>query len=194
MSHNLFVYGTLKTGGPRWGSFLAPRVGSLAQVEGFRLLRVDGSPAMVSTGPGSTVYGELFRGVSTETLDAIGQAVDVHYRMIEVQLTTGTLAWTLVVSLVPATLVVSLVPGGRWCTRDISRGLHRLARERLVELGDSPSPQDRLAFAIGIREEIRPLAQANLISIPWRTGPNTPEWKLCRDYMDRLATAVEIGL
>lgn len=195
MNDNLFVYGTLKTGGPRWREYLAPRIGQLAQVDGWRLWRIEGSPAMMKAGPGDIVYGELFRGVPKTLIDKIHAAADEHYWLVRVATKAGTGAWALVASHIPMAVVWgALADATTWRTRDITRGLNRLAREMLADLGDNPSKQDRLALAIRIRDEIRPLVQANWVGIPWRTGPNIPEWKLCQTYMDRLAMAAEIGL
>lgn len=194
MSENLFAYGTLKTGGPRWAEYLAPRVGMLAAISGVRLYRIEGSPAVMAGQPDDLVYGELFRGVPDDVLTRMAQAVDAHYQFEQALTTDRTPAYAIVVPSLPHEVVWGPMPDSTWRTRDLTRGLNRLCREALIDLGDKPSEQDRKAFAIWVRDEIRPLVQANWVGIPWRTGPNIPEWKLCQAYMERLAVAAEIGL
>ena len=196
MSTKLFVVGPDKTGGRMWDqSGLAPQRGIPDQVEGFRMYQAGNFPAVVDCGEtADRVYGELFPGVLWMTVGALDKAYRVPdlYKRIEVRTVRGNTAWMYVSPTVPGD--AKLIPDGTWRTLDITRGLWRLANEMVVDLGERASTHDRKALAITIREEVRPLVQANWVGIEWRTSPTKSEWQLCREWMDRLAFAVEIGL
>lgn len=175
----LFVFGSLKTGGQAWRLDLAPRIGVPDRLDGFVLYTVNRVPVIYKGDPSGCVYGERFEVDMTELHPG-------PYFALSVGLASGKAAWVYV----PALLPQGVEPVEQSCyrNRELTEGLAELAEAILA------SGRERAEVMTIIRDQIRPLAQMNWVSIPWRTGVNTSEWRWCLDYVKRLAFAAEIGL
>jgi hypothetical protein len=179
MDEWLFAYGPMKTGGAGWALELAPAIGVPDRLTGFALYQTaDGTPLLVRGGPEDVVYGERFL-VDFKTIHQ-GEVLYTAKTETDIYVRTHG-AFSLPHGAVR-------VPFGCWRDRSLTVGLSGLCQDWIH------SGKDRTVVIQTIRDRIRPLAQMNWVSIPWRTGANTSEWQWCRDYAKRLAMAAEIGL
>jgi hypothetical protein len=80
------------------------------------------------------------------------------------------------------------IRSGRWTSPRITEGLADLVNRLVLESGKPERVADT------IRENIRPLVQANGVAIPWRTGPMKTEGENVRTYQKYLERAVEAGI
>lgn len=125
------------------------------------------------------VYGERFTVELTDLRPG-------PYLALAVTLASGIAGWVYVPAGMP--LDAEEVPLSCWRSRELTVGLAKLADEAIR------SGRERAEVISIVRDQIRPLAQMNWVSIPWRTGANTSEWRWCVAYVDRLLFAAEIGL
>lgn len=93
--NRVFVYGTLLTGAPNWGRYLAPKEGVPAFVRGMQLWDGPGFPYATYSGRNTdVVLGEVFNLDDGElaALDRL-EGHPHHYWRVSVQTSTGR-AWT----------------------------------------------------------------------------------------------------
>lgn len=189
-SGDVFVYGTLKTGGPLWGHHLRPRIGVLDSLAGWDLYNMGHYPAIVPTeDTGHWVHGEVFYDVPPELIEQLDRAEgvpDLYTRQRHVT-TGGRTVWVYVMA-PDQVRGKKRLPSGRWTSPSITEGLADFTRRLVQDMGGHD------AAATTIREDIRPLATANGAHIPWRTGPMKTEAENTKHFLKWLERAAEIGL
>jgi hypothetical protein len=136
------------------------------------------------------VEGELFQDLPEATIKWLDRVEGVPglYQRRKVTTVGGAVAWVYTMNVLPDG--AERIRDGVWRSTRITEGLAHLAWERMQKVKRA----DQGAVAIFMRDVLRPLAEANGVHIPWRTGPNSTEWRLAHTYLDHLLTAADIGL
>lgn len=187
-TETLFAYGWFKTGGRDWLRLLSPRIGTLEAVPGYRLHYADAdTPIAIAAAGKVEVYGEAFRGLPEGTLALVDQALGMERRQEKTE--RGERVWIHFTPSLPRGAEPMM--GGRWRSPSFTPELYKLAVERLNK---AKGRVEKDLAMLTIRDEIRPLVQANWVSIPWRVGASLSVSEECQRYMDRLKFAAEIGM
>jgi gamma-glutamylcyclotransferase (GGCT)/AIG2-like uncharacterized protein YtfP len=118
MTRNLFVYGTLKTGGYFWQRALAPRIGVPDRCRNLRLFDLGRFPAAkLGLDSSDVVTGETFLDVSDEIFAMLDRIEGVPHLYQHAQLTTQAGHAVVVYVMESAHLHGDYLPEGVWHER-----------------------------------------------------------------------------